>query len=79
MESNERGGRSRWLDVELSYFAMIKISPRREERYDRDGRGGDEGKREREVGEGERRMQVQPAPVRDGRTDVRADEGGIEL
>lgn len=54
MESNERGGRSRWLDVELSYFAMIKISPRREERYDRDGRGGDEGEREREKSAKER-------------------------
>lgn len=32
-----------------------------------------------DIGEGERQMQVQPAPVQDGRTDVRADEGGIEL
>lgn len=33
----------------------------------------------REVGERARRTQVQPATVRDRRTDVRTDEGGIEL
>lgn len=61
-----------------SYFAMIKISPRREERYDRGEKREREGKSE-DIVEGERQMQVQPAPVQDGRTDVRADEGGIEL
>lgn len=37
------------------------------------------GKKGKDDGRGERQMQVQPAPVQDGRTDVRADEGGIEL
>lgn len=55
---------------------MIKISPRREARY-KGNRGGGGGRVD--VGDEERQMQVQPAPVRDGRTDVRADEGGIEL
>lgn len=63
---------------------MIKISPRREGRYVRydrrerrvgEGRGG----KRKDDGGGERQMQVQPAPVQDGRMDVRADEGGIEL
>jgi len=40
--------------------------------------GGVRGKR-KDDDEEERQMQVQPAPVQDGRTDVRADEGGIEL
>lgn len=57
-------------------------------RYDRRERGDERGGWEGEGGErekrkddggGERQMQVQPAPVQDGRMDVRADEGGIEL
>lgn len=61
-----------------SYFAMIKISFFRREKRDTTREKGDArrgGWRLR----GERQMQVQPAPVQDGRTDVRADEGGIEL
>lgn len=54
-------------------------------RYDRGERGGGgrglggRGGVGKDDGGGERQMQVQPAPVQDGRTDVRADEGGIEL
>lgn len=67
---------------------MIKISPRREGRYVRydrrergvGGGGGEKARGERKDDGGEeRQMQVQPAPVQDGRMDVRADEGGIEL
>lgn len=80
MESNEQGGRSRWLHVELVLRHDQDQPSTREERYDtREVRGGGR----REAGgwrlRGERQMQVQPAPVQDGRTDVRADEGGIEL
>lgn len=52
-------------------------------RYDRGERGGGGsargGGQRKDDGGGERQMQVQLAPVQDGRTDVRADEGGIEL
>lgn len=49
-------------------------------RYDRRERRDERGREERkDDGGGERQMQVQPAPVQDGRMDVRADEGGIEL
>lgn len=77
MESNEQEGRSRWLRVEL----VLRHDQDRALDEKRDTTRACEGEREAggDVGGGERQMQVQPAPVQDGRTDVRADEGGIEL
>lgn len=80
--SKEAG--SRWLHVELVLrHDQDQPSTRREIREIRQkgtarGGGGEKGER-KDDGGGERQMQVQPAPVQDGRMDVRADEGGIEL
>lgn len=83
--SKEAG--SRWLHVELVLrHDQDQPSTRREIREIRQrgawrrgvGKGEGGGQR-KDDGGGERQMQVQLAPVQDGRTDVRADEGGIEL
>lgn len=80
--SKEAG--SRWLHVELVLrHDQDQPSTRREIREIRQRgawrRGVGKGGQRKDDGGGERQMQVQLAPVQDGRTDVRADEGGIEL
>lgn len=80
---------SRWLHVELILrHDQDQPSTRREIREIRQKRaqrraggesGGRRGRERKDDGGEERQMQVQPAPVQDGRMDVRADEGGIEL
>jgi hypothetical protein len=58
MESNEREKADPDGSTSSSYFAMIKISPRtREARY-----RAWVGEGTRRLGDGERQMQVQPAP-----------------
>lgn len=85
MESNEQGGRipmaprrahtSPWSRSALDEKGDTWDTT--EESAEMRGGGGEEERKD--DGGGERQMQVQPAPVQDGRMDVRADEGGIEL
>lgn len=87
-KSHTAGTKITWMESNLSEEEDLPMTLHREgilghdqdrapRKTDRDEKRGLDVSRE--VGERARRTQVQPATVRDRRTDVRTDEGGIEL